>query len=391
MSKPRILCVDDEPMVLEGLSLTLGRKYEVITAPSGIAALEVFKTNKFIPVIISDMRMAGMDGATLLAKVKECSPFTVRMLLTGHSDLDSAISAINNGQIFRFLVKPISPTLLLKAVESAVMQHQLIVSEKILLEQTLRGSIKVLTELLSLANPQAFGRANRIKQNAVKLATKINLASTWQIEISAMLSHIGYLTLPQEMVNKIYAGEALNEEENNRMARLPDINENLLLNIPRLEDVRSILMNQGKNFDGTGYPDNGLIGESIPIGSRILKIVTDFDSLELNNDSLPEKIKVMNLRNGNYDSKLLEAFCEILGTEKNEVEIRHLPISLLKTGMRFAQDIQTPSGVLIVPSGYELTDALLQRIKNYPEGNIKEPLAMIIAKPQALEIDEKNK
>src|SRR5690349_20120797 len=163
-AKPALLCVDDEPLVLEGLTLHLRRAFTVTTATSGAAGLEILKDKGPFAVVMSDMRMPGMNGAEFLSKVREQWPDTVRVLLTGQSDLQSAVAAVNDGQIFRFLTKPCPPELLLGALGAASRQHDLLIGERVLLEQTLHGSIKMLTDVLSLANPVAFGRANRAKR-----------------------------------------------------------------------------------------------------------------------------------------------------------------------------------------------------------------------------------
>jgi diguanylate cyclase (GGDEF)-like protein len=119
-SRHRVLCVDDEPQILEGLALHLRRRHEVVTATSGAAALEVLEQDKTIAVIISDMRMPGMDGATFLARARALVPTARRILLTGQTDMAAAIAAINQGQIFRFLTKPCPPPELLVAVDAAL-------------------------------------------------------------------------------------------------------------------------------------------------------------------------------------------------------------------------------------------------------------------------------
>jgi DNA-binding NtrC family response regulator len=131
-SAPKILLVDDEQRVLEGLSMHLRRNFTVQTATSGAAGLERLTADGAIAVVVSDMRMPNMDGATFLARAREIAPTTVRMMLTGQADIDSAIAAINGGQIFRFLTKPTSPANFLAAVTAALTQHRLIVSEKVL-------------------------------------------------------------------------------------------------------------------------------------------------------------------------------------------------------------------------------------------------------------------
>lgn len=136
MKNARILCVDDEPKVLEGLERVLHRKCSLLTATSGEEALRLLDGADPIDVIVSDMRMPRMNGAALLAECRKRSPDTVRLLLTGQTDLDSAISAVNDGHVFRFLTKPCPPTVFVEALTAALEQHRLITSERILLERT---------------------------------------------------------------------------------------------------------------------------------------------------------------------------------------------------------------------------------------------------------------
>src|SRR5919204_5183234 len=141
-NKPRILCVDDEPAVLDGLSLHLRRRYEVFTATGGAEALASIEKNGPFAVVVSDMRMPGMNGAEFLARTREISPHTTRILLTGHADFDAALAAVNQGQIFRFLTKPCAPQLMLQAVEAGAEQNRLPPPQRGLLEQTLPRSLK---------------------------------------------------------------------------------------------------------------------------------------------------------------------------------------------------------------------------------------------------------
>jgi DNA-binding NtrC family response regulator len=155
-----VLCVDDEPKILEGVALHLRRHYRISMATSGTEGLAIVGGSDPPAVVVSDMRMPEMDGATFLGKVKEQAPDIVRLLLTGQADMTSAIAAVNQGQIFRFLTKPCNAQTLLAAIAAAAEQYRLLTAERELLEKTLRGSIKALTEVLSLANPLIFGRAN---------------------------------------------------------------------------------------------------------------------------------------------------------------------------------------------------------------------------------------
>ena len=239
--KVKVLCVDDEPPVLAGLSLNLSRRYNLLTATSGFAAIKVLQANTDVAVIISDMRMPVMDGATFLKSAREWAPDAVRMLLTGQADVDSAVSAVNEGQVFRFLTKPCSMVRLLGMIQAAVDHHRLVTAEKVLLEQTLRGSITALMDVLSLTNPVSFGRAARIKAYASSLAHVLSMPDPWQVEVAAMLSQLGYISLPHETMEKLEHGQALSLEEAAMVARVPSVSEQLVAHIPRLEVVRGML------------------------------------------------------------------------------------------------------------------------------------------------------
>ena len=150
---PVVLCVDDEPQILAGLSVSLRRRYEVLPAASGAEALAVLASRPDVAVVVSDMRMPVMDGAAFLAKAKDVAPDAVRMLLTGYTDIDAAMNAVNQGQIFRFLTKPCPTMTLLSSVYHAVEHHKLVTAQRVLLEQTLRGVIKTLTGVLAVTSP----------------------------------------------------------------------------------------------------------------------------------------------------------------------------------------------------------------------------------------------
>ena len=159
---PIVLCVDDEKAVLDGLSLHLRRRYQVLTALSGAEALTVLAREPSVAVVISDMRMPGMDGATFLTRARDAAPDTVRLLLTGQAHIDSAIAAINEGRIFRFLTKPCPPATMMAAVDAANEQHRLVTSERVLLQDTLRGAIKARSAVLALAkHVRQLGDAQR--------------------------------------------------------------------------------------------------------------------------------------------------------------------------------------------------------------------------------------
>src|ERR1700737_4759461 len=252
---PFILCVDDEPAVLEGLKLTLRRRFDVATATSGVEGLAVLEQNGGAAVVISDMRMPGMDGAAFLTKVRTLWPDSTRLALTGTPGRDAAAAAINEGQIFRFLTKPCAPDKLIAAVEAAVRQHQMVTAEKVLLQQTVLGSIRALVDVLAIVNPIAFGRGSRIKRLALDLAAAAGLPSSWELEAAALLSQLGYVSLPIELGEKAISGAALNADETLLLGEVPKLTQKLIARIPRLENVGTILSQAMRAISGKEQQD----------------------------------------------------------------------------------------------------------------------------------------
>ena len=206
-----------------------------------------------------------MDGIQFLSRVRQTAPDSVRMMLTGNADLSTAIGAVNEGNIFRFLTKPCEQQALIKALSDGVRQYQLITAERELLEKTLRGSIKVLSEILHLLNPEAFGRASRITRYARKIASAMGVSDVWQIETAAALSQIGCVILPETALKKLYKGEELSGEESQLFAMHPYVGSDLLSHIPRMETIAKIIANQEKNFDDSESPQESKQGEDIPL------------------------------------------------------------------------------------------------------------------------------
>lgn len=369
--KPRILCVDDEPALLEGVTPHLRRRFDVSTATSGAAGLELVKTQGPFAVVMSDMRMPQMSGAVFLAAVRAAAPNTVRILLTGQSEIESAIAAVNQGQIFRFLSKPCPPPDLIAAIAAGVEQHQLINAERELLEQTLHGSLKALTDILSLTNPLAFGRATRVKTLVAALAERLAVKERWPLEVAAMLFPIGAITLPHETVEKLYHGRPLSSAEAVMVKRLPAVAEQLLANIPRLDPVREILRDQDSPFAGEGLVRTGA---ALPLGSRLLKLLIDFDALEQGGMEQAMALDVLRGRRGQYDPDLLEALRAHLGSEEEKEVIEEVTLGKLRPGWIFVEDVRSRAGALLIARGHQITEGLIQRITNFAQSHgVAEP------------------
>lgn len=372
-AKVAILCVDDEVQVLEGLSLALGRRYQVFTARSGMDGLAVLSKHPEIEVVLADMRMPFMDGAGFLMRAKEVAPEAVRMLLTGHADLESAIAAINEGNVFRFLTKPCSQVALLVAMQSAVAQKRLVAAEKVLLEQTLRGVVKLLTDVLALASPASFGRASRIKALAMELAAALDVPSPWYIEVAAMLSQLGFIALPAATAERAYSGEPLSPAEAEAVARVPAATGQLLANIPRLEVVQRIIAASETLHWSMTIDDHDDEQEMVRVGAQILRIALDFDRYMSETGSLAFAVSRMRVRESSYDPDVIGALMRLKSVD-DAASPRQIAVGDLEPGMTFAEDVWLTSGALFAARGLDVTPSIIERLRILGSGAVKGPV-----------------
>jgi response regulator RpfG family c-di-GMP phosphodiesterase len=379
--KAKILCVDDEPRVLEGLALHLGRIYGMVTAASGREGLEVLVRQGPFTAVLSDMRMPGMDGAAFLSKVRQAAPDTTRMLLTGDADLQAAIAAVNEGQIFRFMTKPCAPHQLRLAFEAAAAQYRLVTAERVLLEQTVHGAVKTLTDILALTSPLAFGRAARVRQYVHELAGELQVANRWQIEVAAMLSQLGSITIPEETIKKHYYGEPLSADEQAMIGRMPAVTEELLANIPRLEPVRAILARHA-GLSRHGGNSGGMTDAEIAVAASILRIAVEFDELESRGLSAQLALDTVRGREVAHAPAVLEAFARLRGSAAASQHVQEIPLRSLRIGMVLAEDMRTKTGLLLVTRGFEVTPSFLEKTWNLREGYVKEPLLVVVWAPK---------
>lgn len=373
-SRPKVLCVDDEPQVLQGLSLHLRRRYQVVLATSGAHALAQMPHAVSPAIIISDMRMPEMDGATFLARARQVVPDAVRLLLTGYADMDAAIAAVNDGQIFRFLTKPCPPPALLAAVDAAADQYRLIHAERVLLEQTLRGSVQALTDALALTNPISFGRATRVKRLVSSMAEIQHLAECWQVEIAAMLSQLGSIALPHETAERLYLGQPLSEREQAMVSRMPDVTEQLLSHIPRLETVRAILAAHANPASRRNGRPGDREDQIVEKGANLLRVAVEYDGLSLQGHPPARALDLMRSHGNRYDAIALEALAAVVAYDAERAEVREVSLRALMPGMILAEDVKTQTGMLIAAHGYEIRSSFIERLRNYRPGTVREPL-----------------
>ncbi len=375
----KILCVDDEPNVLAGYRRQLRKEFDIETALGGAEGLQALRTRGPFAVVVSDMRMPGMSGVEFLRQVRAVAPDAVRMMLTGNSDQQTAMDAVNEGRIFRFLVKPCPADTLAEVLRAALEQHRLVTIERELLEQTLHGSIKVLAEVLSLTHPVAFGRAVRLQRLVRKLAELLNIEDIWRLEVAAMLSHIGCITVPDQVLTKVFDGLDLEDKELQMYQRHPEIGAALIAQIPRLQAVAEVIAYQEKHFDGQGLPKDDKKAHAIPFGARILKAAFDFDCLESRGKNKPEAAEIMRTRSGWYDPDVLGAIDAISRTETTYTR-KSVAVRDLHPGMILDENVVNSNGLTLISKGQEITETLLCRLLNIATRHaIREPIAVLEA------------
>lgn len=377
---PKVLLVDDEPAILSALRRQLRGRYDIQVATDPIEALGQVRSTADLAVVVSDMRMPGMNGAQFLKAARDINPDAVRVLLTGHSEVEAAVAAINHGQIFRFLFKPASSDTLLGCLREAVRQYQLVTAERELLEQTLRGSVKALIDTLAMANPTVFSRAERVTGRLVTLAQDVDAPSVWEIELAGMLTHIGAVTLPPAISRRVRAGDELTIGEQELVNRLPGIAVSLLADIPRLENVREIIRLQNQRFDGHGHAAAGLARTDIPIGARLLRVVMAYDLLEARGLTPRQALHAMRKDTGSYDPALLAALAPNSFSEKSAEGISYIAAGDLRAGMVLADNITTTDGRVLCGKGQQLNDRLIELLNAWPRHTvIAEPIAVLSA------------
>ncbi len=361
-----ILFVDDEQNILDSFKRTLRKRFTFDTALGPAEALNLVRTKGPYAVVVSDMKMPEMDGIELLTAIRELHPDTVRIMLTGHGDLEVSMAAVNEGQIFRFLTKPCPTETLIKALEAGLEQHRLVTAERELLRGTLRGSVNVLTEILSLVNPEAFGRGERAKRYIGRMARRMNAKNLWRLELGAMLSQIGGVMLTEEVLQKKFRGEQFTPEEAQVYDMHPSVGANFLTHIPRMAEVAEMIQYQNIRMDD---PDI-----TPPLGSRMLKIALDFDDLEHAGKERAEAISDLRNREGAYDPELLAVFEKVIFEEEGYIP-KAVSLKELKEDMILAANLFTLEGHLLLSKGKQLTRAAMLRLQAFHKVyGVKEPI-----------------
>ncbi len=405
-SSATILCVDDEANILSSLRrLFRANGYQILLANSGMEGLEILRT-QHVDLVISDMRMPEMDGAQFLEQVRTLRPECIRILLTGYSEVHSIISAINRGEIHRYISKPWEENDILLVVKQAL-ERKYLFDEKTRLEllthaqnEELKNlnaslefriqertaelknaneklkdnfitSIKVFSAVIDMRGGKLAGHSRRVADIARKIAVRMNLdaALVQDIFIAGLLLDIGKIGFSDDLlalsVNQM-SGEQLGQYHKHTIRA-----EQVLMPLEDLQATARILRSQHERVDGKGFPDQ-LTGEQIPIGALILAVASDYDSLQtgslLQRKVPPKEAQEIIIRTSGirYHSEVIDAFKQIFHLQPEPVhDYQEVPPLNLKAGMVLADDLISRDGHLLLPADYILTDSIIDKIKRH--------------------------
>ncbi|OEC39683.1 two-component system response regulator [Pseudomonas sp. 1D4] len=434
LPRPRVLLVDDEENILNSLRRLLrGQPYDLVMAHSGDEALQLFETQP-VDLVVSDARMPGMDGATLLAEIHKRDPGCMSVLLTGYADINTIITAINEGQIYRYLSKPWNDDELLLTIRQALayqfaerererLQHltqeqnqqlkslnetlekrvQARTSE---LQQTadmldlayeeLRRSYALSTEVFSLLVNQRLPREKQTNQQIIALirafAADLGMPEDQARDLSmaAALYNIGKLSLPDALI--IGPSDLMHSKDRDLYRRYPSQSESVLMALEPLHDAARLIRHHQERWDGSGFPDH-LRGNDIPLGSRMLKLAVDFVELQcglvlerrLNRDEALLFIRKYAERL--YDPELVERFITICSTAMPDVtigdpDVRAVDTRHLEPGMVLARNLHADNGMLLLNEGKVLSDLLIRKLIAF-EGIESASYTLFVREPEA--------
>jgi len=380
----RILFVDDDRNLLAAMQRNLRKRFNFEIAAGGEEALQILKSKGPFAVVVADMSMPLMNGVELLEAVHAASPDTVRVMLTGNADQRTAAEAVNRGNVFRFLSKPCAPEELTATLDTALKQYELVTVEKALLSQTLNGSLQVLTDILAMLDPDAFGQAQLRRTVAREVAGQLGIDSTWDVEIAALLAEIGLVTLPPVLREKVRTRQALTDNERQLVDRIPEFSARLLGSIPRLESVAQAVLYQNKNYDGSGFPLDSVAGADIPVGARILRVVGAVVRMHLKKTSVTDALDAVMAGPEHYDSSIARALSRCSSSLRSENKtagtgMRNVPLTELAPGHVLLANIMTLEGTIVLAAGATLNATQIQRLRNFASLNpIVEPISVDI-------------
>ena len=317
--KQTLLIVDDEENNLQLLKRTFRGKYNILIAHNGLEALDVVKEHSDeISLIVSDQKMPVMEGTEFLQHVKEYNPQIIKILLTGHVGTDILVSAINDCDLFQYILKPFELEELKIAVENGILKHSMASNNKLYYKE-LRAlfykTIRAMSNTLDTKDAYTNGHSLRVTLYSMILAKELHLDNQYMedIEIAGLLHDIGKIAMPKNILCK---NGKLTDDEFKVMKSHPSKGGRIVFNIKKLQIISSWVKTHHEKWDGKGYPE-GLKGEEIPLPGRIIALADTYDAMTstrpyrkaLSHETAMEEVK--RCAGTQFDPKLAELFVSV--------------------------------------------------------------------------------
>lgn len=341
MTRHKILVVDDEPANLRLLRRVLGDEYETFAAESGSEALNILKAQD-ISLIITDQRMPNMTGVQLLEESLAVRPDAIKILLTGYTDVQALIDAINAGRVYKYIPKPWDAEDLKLTVKRALESYDLKRRNEILLldlkqaltqlEDLSMATIRALADALDAKCDYTSGHSLRVSRYAVTIGKALGMGDDElkDLELAGILHDVGKIGVPESI---LWKPARLTPEEQAIMAQHPVRSAQIIGDIPVLSRARLWVLHHHEYMDGSGYPDH-LVGEAIPFGARIILVADAYDAMTTDRPYRkaigPERAasELRKYAGKQFDAKVVEALIGVVG-EKGEYLKGRIPESFL--------------------------------------------------------------
>lgn len=364
MSQSKCLFVDDDATVLLSIQRMMRSSHSIEVSTHADEALQWLREGRVYDVIVSDMRMPGIDGVQFLVESRKLLPDAVRLMLTGEADLPAASRAINDGAVYRLLLKPVTKDALSGALNAAITYGNVARAERDLLSRTLTGAVDALTELISLLNPAVFGRVQRYRRIAALLGTDLGLRDLWRLEVAAMLSQFSAVMLPPELALRSVEGVPLRDDEKQLVAAATAQSLRILGRIPRLESVIELMQTESETSTE----------------AWVLRVSRHLEGSLAQGLDVSKAIELARVRLGAEAKTVIESAFRLrhllteTGTQKS------LKIESLQVGMVLDDDVRTSAGALLIARGHAVTDLVLARLRNFAGTvGVREPLLVRLA------------
>jgi len=373
-----ILAVDDATINLDILRETLEPEgYDLGIATTGEEALEIIPSLS-PDLILLDIMMPGIGGYETCRRLKnnEATKDIPVIFITTKSETKDIVKGFKSGGV-DYILKPFQKEEVCARVETHLELLDLRQSlekenQRIneLLEKTLNGSIGLLVEILSRFDGERFGKAASLKKMIQYLAKKLKIKDSWELETVCMLSQIGYVVIPPQIISKSREGKKLSPEEKAIVTSFPEAGANLLSHIPNLKQVSKIILYQNKRFDGGGFPRDEVEGKNIPLGARLFKILWDLVQIESDGTPREKAMGLLRKKTGCYDTDVMGKIFELLLAQEKEREakesFKRVTLAEMQPGDVLEKDLKSVvADKVYFEAGESISFANLALLENY--------------------------